>query len=218
MKFLQVDDLCFKYPDQKDWLFSGLSFSLQPGQIMVITGDNGSGKTTLLYLLAGIIPRHRQGEIAGEIRLAEIDHKNIDLSQLSTIISLVMQQPEDQIFFPTVEQELAFAPENLCLSVTEIENRIDQALGLLNIPQLRYAETDKLSFGQQKLVALAAIHTLQPKILLLDEISSGLDDIKLSAVCELIRDYADSGKAVIIADHHPGLIALADIKLDLSAR
>ncbi|MCF7911515.1 MAG: energy-coupling factor ABC transporter ATP-binding protein [Candidatus Cloacimonetes bacterium] len=216
MKLLQVEDLSFRYPDQEDWLFSGLNFSLSAGQIMAISGNNGSGKTSLLYLLAGIIPRHRQGEIAGNISLAGINHKNADLSQLSTIISLVMQQPEDQIFFPTVEQELAFAPENLCLSVPEIEQRIDQALRLLNIYPLRFADTDKLSFGQQKLVALAAIHTLQPAILLLDEISSGLDEVKLAAVIKLIREYAASGKAVIIADHHSRLIELAEYVINLS--
>ena len=216
MKLLQVDELGFKYPDQKDWLFSGLSFSIESGQIMALTGDNGSGKTTLLYMLSGIIPRHRQGEIKGEIILADIDHKNAALPELAANISLVMQQPEDQIFFPTVEHELAFAPENLCLSVEEINSRIDQALKLLNIVKFRFADTDKLSFGQQKLVALAAIHTLQPQILLLDEISGGLDDEKLAAVCQLIRDYTDSGKAVIIADHHPGLLKMADITLNLS--
>jgi len=216
MKLLQVDDLGFKYPDQNDWLLSGLSFSIEPGQIMAISGDNGTGKTTLLYLLSGIIPRHRQGEITGEITLADIDHKNATLPELAANISLVMQQPEDQIFFPTVEQELAFAPENLCLSVEEINSRIDQVLKLLNIVNLRFADTDKLSFGQQKLVALAAIHTLQPKILLLDEISGGLDDDKLAAVCQLIRDYTNSGKAVIIADHYPKLLKMADITLDLN--
>ncbi|MDP8220507.1 MAG: ABC transporter ATP-binding protein [Candidatus Stygibacter frigidus] len=217
MKLINVDDLWFKYPDQKDWLLTGLNLSIEPGQIMAISGDNGSGKTTLLYLLAGIIPRHRQGEIKGEIVLADIDHKNADQPQLATHISLVMQQPEDQIFFPVVEQELAFAPENLGLSKEEIRSRIDQVLQLLNIEELRFAATDKLSYGQQKLVALAAIHTLQPEILLLDEISSGLDDERLETVCKLIREYAASGKAVIIADHHHKLLKMADVNLNLSA-
>jgi len=216
MKLIHVDDLWFKYPDQINWLLTGLNFSIEPGQIMAISGDNGSGKTTLLYLLAGIIPRHRQGDITGEIVLADIDHKNADQPQLATHISLVMQQPEDQIFFPVVEQELAFAPENLCLSVEEIRSRIDLVLKLLNIEELRFSATDKLSYGQQKLVALAAIYTLQPEILLLDEISSGLDDDKLDAVCKLIREYAVSGKAVIIADHHIRLLKMADITLNLS--
>ena len=216
MKLIHVDDLWFKYPDQINWLLTGLNFSIEPGQIMAISGDNGSGKTTLLYLLAGIIPRHRQGDITGEMVLADIDHKIADLPQLATHISLVMQQPEDQIFFPVVEQELAFAPENLCLSVEEIRSRIDLVLKLLNIEELRFSATDKLSYGQQKLVALAAIYTLQPEILLLDEISSGLDDDKLDAVCKLIREYAVSGKAVIIADHHIRLLKMADITLNLS--
>ena len=213
---LQADKLNFKYPDQTEWLISNVSITANYSEIWGISGDSGSGKTTLLFLLAGIIPRHKQGQFTGSIRLANINHQTASLAEIAPHISLVMQQPDEQIFFPTVEQELAFAPENLCLTVTEIEKRISQALELLNIEDLRFAETAKLSFGQQKLVALAAIHTLQPEILMLDEISNGLAEDKLADVCQLIINYAAAGKIVILADHHPKLLALAHKTIFLS--
>jgi energy-coupling factor transport system ATP-binding protein len=213
---LQANNLYFKYPDQAEWLISNISLTARSGEIWGISGDSGSGKTTLLFLLAGIIPRHRQGQFTGSIQLANIDRQKADLAQLAPHISLVMQQPDEQIFFPSVEQELAFAPENLCLSVTEIEKRISQALELLNIKDLRFAQTDKLSFGQQKLVALAAIYTLQPEILMLDEISNGLADDKLADVCRLIKEYSASGKIVILADHDPRLLSLTNKNISLN--
>ncbi len=216
MNLLRVNNLCFRYADQTDWLISELSLSIEKGEIIAITGDSGSGKTTLLFLLAGVIPRHRPGEIKGDINLAAADHRNNSLAQLAPHISLVMQQPDEQIFFPTVEQELAFAPENLCLPVNEIESRIQYALKILNIEDIRFSATDQLSFGQQKLVALAAIHTLQPEILLLDEISNGLASERLNDISLLIKEYAASGKAVVLADHDLGLIALADKIIKLS--
>ena len=216
MSLLQVNDLCFRYPDQSEWLISELSLSIEMGEIIAITGDSGSGKTTLLFLLSGVIPRHRSGEIKGVINLAAADHQNDFLAQLAPHISLVMQHPDEQIFFPTVEQELAFAPENLCLPVSEIESRIQYALKILNIADIRYSQTDQLSFGQQKLAALAAIHTLQPEILLLDEISNGLASERLNDVSLLMKEYAASGKAVVLADHDQNLIALADKIIKLS--
>ncbi|MCF7920315.1 MAG: energy-coupling factor ABC transporter ATP-binding protein [Candidatus Cloacimonetes bacterium] len=215
MSLLSVVQLAFRYNAQDNWLFSGLDFCLEPGEILAVSGKSGCGKTTLLYLLNGIIPRHIDGEMKGDIKIAGIEHNKLSLPELAPHISMVMQNPHQQLFFPTVEQELAFAPENLCLSPDIIEERISNALQLLKISELRQQETATLSYGQQKLTALAAIYTLQPQILLLDEISNGISTEKKSHIINLIKSYAHSGKNIIIADHDPAFLDLASYRLSL---
>lgn len=210
MSLLKANDLWFRYPHASEWLIRDISLEVDPGDIIALKGASGCGKTTLLFLLAGIIPRHQSGEIKGSINLPDLDHSALSQAELSTHISLVMQNPQQQLFFPTVEQELAFAPENLCLSPEEIDERISDALNCLNISNLRDNLTAHLSYGQQKLVALSAIHTLNPNILLLDEISNGISLTRQEDVKNLISAYRDSGKAVVMAEHDQQFLALAN--------
>jgi energy-coupling factor transport system ATP-binding protein len=209
MILLQAESLSFRYSGDTPWLFRDLSIAVKSGDVTVLTGVSGSGKTTLLYLLSGVIPRHKKGEIIGVIRLKGCNHQEDSLARLAPNISLVMQNPQQQLFFPTVEQELAFAPENLCLPADEIESLICETLEILHISELRFQLTNQLSYGQQKLVALAAVYTLQPGILLLDEISNGLSEHYMNHVCNLIKAYTAKGNAVIMAEHDSPLLELA---------
>jgi len=214
MSLLNVQNLSFHYDDQP-WLFQDLCFTLDEGEILAISGKSGCGKSTLLYLLNRIIPTHISGKIQGSISIENIDFNKLSLPQLSPHISMVMQNPARQLFFPTVEQELAFAPENLNLTPVQIEKRICQALDILAVNELRFQETATLSFGQQKLTALAAIYTLKPKILLLDEISNGISPEKQKNIINLIKSYQQSGKTIIIADHDPQFLNLASKQIVL---
>lgn len=216
MSILAVENLSFRYSEQDRFLFEDLEFSLNNGDILAVHGASGSGKTTLLYILNGIIPRHIKGIISGKILLKNCDHANASLPELSQKISMIMQNPAHQLFFPSVEQELAFAPENLCLSSDEIEKRVSEALKLLDIEELRYAETAKLSYGQQKLTALAAVYTLQPNILMLDEPANGLSQSRKENVINMINAYSEKGRILVLADHDPEILNLANKKVHLS--
>lgn len=216
MSILAVENLSFRYSEQDRFLFEDLEFSLNNGDILAVHGASGSGKTTLLYILNGIIPRHIKGIISGKILLKNCDHANASLPELSQKISMIMQNPAHQLFFPDVEQELAFAPENLCLSSDEIEKRVSEALKLLDIEELRYAETAKLSYGQQKLTALAAVYTLQPNILMLDEPANGLSQSRKENVINMINAYSEKGRILVLADHDPEILNLANKKVHLS--
>lgn len=216
MSILAVENLSFRYSEQDRFLFEDLEFSLNNGDILAVHGASGSGKTTLLYILNGIIPRHIKGIISGKILLENCDHANASLPELSQKISMIMQNPAHQLFFPAVEQELAFAPENLCLSSDEIEKRVSEALKLLDIEELRYAETAKLSYGQQKLTALATVYTLQPNILMLDEPANGLSQSRKENVINMINAYSEKGRILVLADHDPEILNLANKKVHLS--
>lgn len=205
---LKISNLSFRYPD-KSWLIRNFTGDYKKGDIIGVKGPSGSGKTTVLNLICGVIPRIFKGDKEGKISYQDIDLSSYRLQEIAPYISMLMQQPDYQLFFPVVEQELAFAPENLKEKPEVIEKKITNALNLLAIPQLRNVESHKLSFGQKKLVALASILTLDPSIYLLDEPTAGLSDFYINILADLIKQLAHEGKIIFIADHNSHLLNLA---------
>lgn len=210
MDALTVTDLSFKYRSENEFIFKNISFSVSKGSVVVLSGLSGSGKTTLCYLLTGIIPRIYKGDILGTVKLFGNDLSNLSAEKISSDLGIVFQDPETQLFMPTVEDELAFAPENLCLSRDEIENRISAALKITGIEDLRLRETNTLSGGQKQLVAIASVLTMEPKILIFDEITSQIDLVGRQKIKELIISLKNEGKTIIIVEHGHENSDLAD--------
>jgi len=171
---LKATHIFSKFASQKEWLLKDFSFDAKTGEIILIKGDNGSGKTTLLSLLCGIVPKEIKAEARGKIIINGIDISNLTLAQSSPLISMTFQEPDYQLSFPKVIHELAFGPENLNIERQKIEDRITNVTELLKIDHLLYKDIATLSYGQKKLVTIASILTLSPKILLLDEPDDGL--------------------------------------------
>jgi len=119
-----------------------------------------------------------------------------------------MQDPEVQLFFPIVEQELAFGPENLMIDPREIQDRISKALKMLNIEHLRHRETANLSFGEKKMVALASLITLDPKVFLLDEPTAGISSQQIEYIKKMIIMLSEQGKIIFIAEHFDEILDL----------
>ena len=211
---LKIDDLSFNYFD-KPPIIKDLSEIFKPGDIVAVKGPSGSGKTTLLYLICGVIPNIFKGEKQGRSLYRDIDLTPFRLQEISQYISMLMQQPDYQLFFPSVEQELAFAPENLNDNPEVIKEKINSALKQLSIEDLRHAESHKLSFGQKKMVALASILTLDPKIYLLDEPTAGLSNQYIEIISKLVDKLSQQGKIVFIADHNPHLLDKANKSINL---
>jgi len=201
MDALTITDLSFKYRSENEFIFKNISFSVNKGSVVVFSGLSGSGKTTLCYLLTGIIPRTYKGDISGTIKLFGNDIADLSAEKISSDLGIVFQDPETQLFMPTVEDELAFAPENLCLSRDEIENRISAALEITGIKDLRFRETNTLSGGQKQLVAIASVLTMEPEILIFDEITSQIDSMGKEKIKELIISLKNEGKTIIIIEH-----------------
>jgi len=212
---LEIKNVSFRYANSSQWILRNFDFSATKGELIAVTGANGSGKTTLLNIIGGVIPKVIVGDFAGEIFWEGDSLSQLSLPQTAPLISLLMQEPDNQLFFPTVEQELAFAPENLRLDSTEIENRISQALRILDIESLRFADTSTLSFGQKKLVAFAALLTLSPRVLLVDEISTGLSERFMERVIDALKYEMQSGKIIFAADNHPAILQLASQQISL---
>jgi len=214
MSFFEVKDLNFAYY-QKKQLFNNFNFEAEKGEIVAISGGSGSGKTTLLKIFCNVIPLLIKGNFSGKIFIDKNDISSYSLPQMSPMISLLMQEPENQLLLPNVETELAFGPENLCVEPSEIRMRIDSTLKLLNIAHLRHLDTATLSFGQKKLVALASIITLSPDIFLLDEPSAGLSANYIKIVKNAVAELSKARKLIFIADHSDEMLQIADRKIEL---
>lgn len=188
-----------------------VSFSLERGEFALIIGPSGSGKSTLVQHLNGLL-RPTSGRVFFEDQ--EISSDKRGLLQLRRRIGLVFQMPEEQFFSESVYAEVAFAPHNLGLDESEIKNRVKDALGKvgLDAEQLQDRHPFQLSAGQKRLVAVAAVLSLNPDVLILDEPTAGLDPAGRRNLFDLLAMLnRDSGLTVIISTHHlDEVAALAD--------
>jgi len=207
---VSIKNLSFKYTKSDWWNIEDFSMDYEEGSITAIVGGNGSGKTTLLRCICGISPRIYKGEIKGEVRIYGRDISTLKIEEVIQDIGIVFQNPETQIFLSTVEDELVFGPENLCIPRDEIEVRLNETLDLIGLNHLRYKNPVDLSGGEQQLVTLGSVLMMNPRVLLLDEIMSWVDSTRQIEIREILKVLKNNGKTIIMVDHQFENIELAD--------
>ncbi len=205
---LEAVGLSFTYKDTP--LFSNVNITVAEGECVALTGPSGCGKSTLCYILSGIIPRSIDGNISGTVRLFGDELSDLSLEETVKRVGIVFQNPDSQLFSPTVEDEIAFGPENLCLPREEIGKRITAALSCVGMQEYRYANPAQLSGGQKQLVALAASLALEPHALIFDEALSQLDTDSTVLVKQAAKTQKEQGKAVLLVEHDPDNLDIAD--------
>jgi energy-coupling factor transport system ATP-binding protein len=215
MDAVVVRDLTFRYWPEGPAVLDGVDFQVARGEMLAVTGLSGCGKSTLCACLNGIIPHSRGGELTGSVLVNGKDTREQRVASLALEVGLVFQDPGTQLFSPTVEDEIAFAPENLCLNPDLIRERVDQTIALLGIEAFRNANPNRLSGGEQHLVALAAVLALDPPVLALDEVMSGLDTGGRKSVAAVLETLRCRGKTIIIVEHDLASLAFADRMLVL---
>jgi len=164
-----VKDLTVAYPDGKVAV-EGVGFTLRPGETAALIGANGAGKTTLFLAIVGVLPKKSGSVFAGGVLL----RKNT-LRALRAKVGLVFQNPDDQLFSTSVYEDIAFGPRRFGYSAEETDARVEEALGQLGIGHLRDRSPLKLSDGEKRLCAIAAVLAHKPEILLFDEPTAFLD-------------------------------------------
>jgi cobalt/nickel transport system ATP-binding protein len=193
---VEVRDLCFSYPDGTEAL-KGVSFRIEHGGAVALVGANGAGKSTLLLQLNGYLRATR-----GEVRIGETPLTRETIALARRAVGLVFQDPDDQLFMPTVAEDVAFGPLNAGLSPVEIESRVALALERVGMTRLRDRPPYRLSAGEKRAVAIATILAMTPDVLVMDEPSSNLDPRARRRLIELLRSF-----------EHTKIIATHDLEL-----
>ena len=197
-----VEELTFFYSGTKEPALSDINLTFQRGEIALLIGATGAGKSTLYMCLNGLIPHLVPGRIGGRVLVDGTATSDQTISELAQKVGFVFQSPDVQLFSHTVREELAFGPENLGLTKSDILRRIQLAAKTVGIEELLEREPAYLSGGQQQSVAIGAIWAMLPEILILDEPTSNLDPQNSLRVLELIRALnTEHGKTILIAEH-----------------
>ena len=204
---LSIRNLVFSY--NKNKVFKGINFDVYEGQCFVLTGASGSGKSTLLKIINGIIPEVNDGEITGEIKLDEQILNDVSITDRSTYISTVFQNPKTQFYCVESTDELAFPLENRNTPKEAIIKSIEEYTGLLNTEKLLNRNIFSLSGGEKQLMAITSVMTMDNKVYLFDEPSSSLDHKSIELLKKAIIELKKRKKVVIIAEHR--LYYLIDI-------
>ncbi len=195
---VEVKDLEYAYPDGTSAV-RGMSFKIHHGESVAIVGANGAGKSTLLRHLNGYLT-----PAEGMVRIGDFPLTKATLHDVRRTVGMVFQDPDDQLFMPTVFDDVAFGPLNLGLSDQEVEQRVMRALAQVEAEHLRERPPYKLSGGEKRAVAIASVLSMAPDILVMDEPTTGLDPRARRRLINLLRGF-----------HHTKIIATHDLDLVL---
>ena len=209
MAIIETKNLTYTYPGGTKPSISDISIKVEKGDFVLITGPSGCGKTTLCRCFNGLIPHFYQGELKGEITVADMDTTKHQTQEMAKSVGLVFQNPENQLFALSIEKDVAFGLENLGVPREEIRKRVDWALKLTDIYDLRERSPHEVSGGQQQRIAIAAILAMQPEIIVLDEPTSFLDPLSAENIFKVIHEL---NKKLGIT------VALVEHRLDLTAK
>jgi cobalt/nickel transport system ATP-binding protein len=194
---LEIDRLSYSYPDGTQAL-ADVSFRVEPGVAVALVGANGAGKSTLLLHLIGCLPC-----ADGAVRVGGRPVTREALPALRKSVGMVFQDPDDQLFMPTVADDVAFGPLNARLPADEVERRVTAALERVGMLHLRARPPYRLSAGEKRAVAIATVLAMQPDVLVMDEPSSYLDPRARRRLIELLNAFAHTR---IIATHDLELV------------
>ncbi len=178
---LRIDGLAFAYPDGRQALF-GVDLQVERGERVAVLGPNGAGKTTLVLHLNGLLSGG-----AGSVEVAGVPVVPENLAQIRRRVGLVFQDPDDQLFMPTVRDDVAFGPANAGIRGADLDGRVQAALESVGMAAFAERPPHHLSFGQRRRVALATVLVMEPEILVLDEPSSNLDPASRRELADIIR-------------------------------
>ncbi|WP_411060378.1 energy-coupling factor ABC transporter ATP-binding protein [Streptomyces sp. E11-3] len=178
---LEVAGLAYAYPDGHQALF-GVDFTVGKGERVALLGPNGAGKTTLVLHLNGILTAG-----AGSVTVAGLPVAKANLAEIRRRVGIVFQDPDDQLFMPTVREDVAFGPAAAGLRGPELEDRVRHALSLVGMESFADRPPHHLSFGQRRRVAVATVLAMEPEILVLDEPSSNLDPASRRELADILR-------------------------------
>ena len=200
---LSTENLSFTYPDGTQAL-KNINIEIEKGEKVAIIGPNGAGKSTLFSHFNGLTePTSGCVKIEGN----PISFEKDELLKVRQKVGIVFQDPNDQLFAPTVKEDIAFGPMNLGLSYDEVEKRVEDALKMVGMENYEDKTPHHLSGGQQKRIAIAGIIAMKPELMILDEPTAGLDPDGVEKVLNIMNQLNEEGMTLIISSHDIDMIS-----------
>jgi cobalt/nickel transport system ATP-binding protein len=195
---IEVKNLKFAYPDGRKAL-CGVNLMVEPGRKMALVGPNGAGKSTLLLHLNGIF----EGQ-EGSVEVAGLMMEKGNFGRIRAAVGLVFQNPDDQLFSPTVFDDVAFGPLHMGLDEHEVHHRVEEALAAVQMESYINRVSHHLSIGEKKRIAIATVLSMSPEILVLDEPTAGLDPRARRNLIKLLRDL---DMTMLVSSHDMAMVA-----------
>ncbi len=196
--WVDVRDLVFTYPDGFEAL-KGITFQLAQGEKAALIGPNGAGKSTLMLHLNGI-----NSPASGSVSVGGMAVSRENIGRIRAEVGLVFQDPDDQLFSPTVYEDVAFGPIHMGMAKDDVDRRVTDALAAVGLPGFEQRQPFHLSIGQRKRAALATVLSMSPSVLVLDEPSAGLDPRGRRELINLLRGLEQT---MLVSTHDMKLVA-----------
>jgi cobalt/nickel transport system ATP-binding protein len=208
---IEINELSFSYPDGTPALHN-ISLSIAPGEKVALVGPNGAGKSTLILHLNGIL----NGQ--GHIRVCGLEVVKENLGRVRSCVGLVFQSPEDQLFSPTVFDDVAFGPLYQGLPTGQVLQSVDEALDAVHMLGYKARVSHHLSVGEKKRIAIATVLSMHPEVLVLDEPTGGLDPHSRRSLIHLLKELpltmlASTHDMLLVQELFPRMIILDDGKI-----
>ncbi|MGM0900338.1 MAG: energy-coupling factor ABC transporter ATP-binding protein [Bacillota bacterium] len=198
--YISVKNVSHVYPNGVTAI-KEINLDIYEGEVVAILGSNGSGKTTLVKHFNGLLKPTK-----GEIIVGGLKTKKERIAKLSSLVGYVFQNPNHQTFLPTVSQELAYGCKNLKMAEEEIEERVAKAVELFEFQDILDENPFDLNSSQRKEVAMASIMAISPKVIVLDEPTTGQDHQGCKRILDLVRMFKEQGRIVVLITHDMNLI------------
>lgn len=214
---IALEDVCCAF--DREPVLRHISFTVEKGEAVLLTGPNGSGKTTLLRLLNGLVfPEVGTYRFEGTAITAKKMREHRYSKYFHQRVGYVWQNPDAQLFCASVEEELAFGPLQMGLAEAEVRQRVEDAIGYFSLEKLREKPPYFLSGGEKKRTALASIFTMNPAVWTLDEPENFLDAESQEWLTGFLQALKEAGKTIIVTSHHPDIARkVADREIRLTA-
>jgi energy-coupling factor transporter ATP-binding protein EcfA2 len=203
---VRVEGVSFAYPGAAGEVprpvLRDVSLQIMPGELVALIGQNGSGKTTLARHLNGLLR-----PLAGRVLVGEDDTREVPVGRLARHVGYVFQNPDHQLFLPSVRREVTYGPQQLGLRGADLESRVAATLERFGLTQLAEHHPAMLGRGLRRLTALAAVHAMGPRLLVLDEPTGGLDVRQTARLMEMLHTLVADGQSVVLITHEMPLVA-----------
>ena len=208
LSVIEIKGLTYSYPGANKPSLQDVNLTVEKGEFAILTGPSGCGKTTLCRCFNGLIPHFYAGELKGDLKVAGLSVNERSTGEMAKHVGLVFQNPENQLFALSVEKDVAFGLENLGMPREQMRERVNWALKMTEIEDLRDRAPHELSGGQQQRVAIASVLAMQPEIIVFDEPTSFLDPLAAQRIFEVISQLNKQlGITVILVEHRLDLAA-----------